>query len=284
MTKRLRAAILFLIPLFVILGWSATPARAAPAPSSPLLVATHEAPPFAIRNPDGSWSGLAIDLWSDIAKDQGVSRQDLIDALVKAGEARLDEEKKALPDQVAKLVDATPPTRGPDGDGPGGGLPGRPGNGGPGMPGMPGGHMAPLDPAAKALGMSVDDLRAALKDGKTLAQVAKDKGVDPQKVIDALVAEAKTHLDQAVTDGHLTKDQAAKALDAAKTGITSWVNDGMPAFGPMGGGVTMGMLLCVPMMIVGLTYIVLAATGRTRPRHPVEAPASEEARKAPVEA
>ncbi|MEL6062811.1 MULTISPECIES: prolipoprotein diacylglyceryl transferase [unclassified Methylobacterium] len=52
--------------------------------------------------------------------------------------------------------------------------------------------------------------------------------------------------------------------------------------GPMGGGVTMGMLLCVPMMIVGLTYIVLAATGRTRPRHPVEAPASEEARKAPV--
>ena len=48
-------------------------------------------------------------------------------------------------------------------------------------------------------------------------------------------------------------------------------------FGPMGGGVTMGMLLCVPMMIVGLTYIVLAATGRTRPRHPVEAPAAEAA-------
>lgn len=54
--------------------------------------------------------------------------------------------------------------------------------------------------------------------------------------------------------------------------------------GPMGGGVTMGMLLCVPMMIVGLTYIVLAATGRTRPRHPVESPAAEGAPKAPVEA
>jgi phosphatidylglycerol:prolipoprotein diacylglycerol transferase len=54
--------------------------------------------------------------------------------------------------------------------------------------------------------------------------------------------------------------------------------------GPMGGGVTMGMLLCVPMMIVGLTYIVLAATGRTRPCHPVEAPAAEAARKAAVEA
>ncbi|MCJ2051046.1 prolipoprotein diacylglyceryl transferase [Methylobacterium sp. J-070] len=54
--------------------------------------------------------------------------------------------------------------------------------------------------------------------------------------------------------------------------------------GPMGGGVTMGMLLCVPMMVIGLTYIVLAATGRTRPRHPVETPASEAARKAAVEA
>ncbi|MHB2209965.1 prolipoprotein diacylglyceryl transferase [Methylobacterium sp. CM6257] len=55
--------------------------------------------------------------------------------------------------------------------------------------------------------------------------------------------------------------------------------------GPMGGGVTMGMLLCIPMMIVGLTYIVLAATGRTRPRHPVEDPTSpEEAAKAPVQA
>jgi phosphatidylglycerol:prolipoprotein diacylglycerol transferase len=54
--------------------------------------------------------------------------------------------------------------------------------------------------------------------------------------------------------------------------------------GPMGGGVTMGMLLCVPMMLVGLTYIVLAATGRTRPRHPVAVPAAGEARKAPMEA
>ena len=55
-------------------------------------------------------------------------------------------------------------------------------------------------------------------------------------------------------------------------------------FGPMGGGVTMGMLLCVPMMIIGLTYIVLAGTGWTRPRNPVEAPSTEGARKAPVEA
>ncbi|MET0258192.1 MAG: prolipoprotein diacylglyceryl transferase [Methylobacterium sp.] len=38
--------------------------------------------------------------------------------------------------------------------------------------------------------------------------------------------------------------------------------------GALGGGITMGMLLCVPMAVVGLTYIVLAARGVTRPRHP----------------
>jgi phosphatidylglycerol:prolipoprotein diacylglycerol transferase len=55
--------------------------------------------------------------------------------------------------------------------------------------------------------------------------------------------------------------------------------------GPMGGGVTMGMLLCVPMMIVGLTYILLAATGRTRPRNPVAASGTDqEAREAPAKA
>ena len=40
--------------------------------------------------------------------------------------------------------------------------------------------------------------------------------------------------------------------------------------GPLGGGITMGMLLCVPMALVGLAYIVLAARGVTRPKVPVE--------------
>ncbi len=38
--------------------------------------------------------------------------------------------------------------------------------------------------------------------------------------------------------------------------------------GALGGGITMGMLLCLPMAIIGLTYIVLAARGWTRPRQP----------------
>ncbi|GJE15885.1 prolipoprotein diacylglyceryl transferase [Methylobacterium marchantiae] len=36
------------------------------------------------------------------------------------------------------------------------------------------------------------------------------------------------------------------------------------------GGITMGMVLCVPMALIGITYIVLAARGATRPRHAIE--------------
>jgi phosphatidylglycerol:prolipoprotein diacylglycerol transferase len=41
--------------------------------------------------------------------------------------------------------------------------------------------------------------------------------------------------------------------------------------GALGGGITMGMLLSIPMALVGAGAIVLAARGLTRPRHAVEA-------------
>ena len=46
--------------------------------------------------------------------------------------------------------------------------------------------------------MTADDLRTALQGGKSLADVAKDKGVDVAKVVDALVADLKAHLDAEV--------------------------------------------------------------------------------------
>jgi polar amino acid transport system substrate-binding protein len=38
-----------------------------------LVVGTRERPPFAIKNDDGTWSGIAIDLWRSIAGQLGVS-------------------------------------------------------------------------------------------------------------------------------------------------------------------------------------------------------------------
>ncbi|WP_426572071.1 hypothetical protein [Aquihabitans sp. McL0605] len=158
---------------------------------------------------------------ADVAKAQGVDKQKVIDALVAAGNARLDKEKAALPDQVAKIVDGTLPA----------GAFGGPGGfrGGPGGFGRGGFGFGPsLDVAAKAIGISEDDLRTALEGGKTIAQVAKDKGVDQQKVIDALVADAKAKTAAAVKDKKMTQAQADKVNAAATDRITKFVTEGRP--------------------------------------------------------
>ncbi len=100
----------------------------------------------------------------------------------------------------------------------------------------PGGHGPGLDAAAKALGVSTDDLRGQLRDGKTIAQVADDRNVDKQKVIDAMVADATDHIDQAVKDGKLTADQASERKSGLKDRITTLVNEGKPKDGNGGPG------------------------------------------------
>ena len=54
---------------------AAEPAALAPAPGAepgqPLRVAISEAPPFTMREAGGSWRGISVDLWSDIAKARG---------------------------------------------------------------------------------------------------------------------------------------------------------------------------------------------------------------------
>jgi polyhydroxyalkanoate synthesis regulator phasin len=150
---------------------------------------------------------------AQVAEAQGVDKQELIDALVAAGEERLDEAKAALPERIAEAVEATH-------------TPGD--HGGPGFGRGPGGRGANLEVAAEALGVTVEDLRTALRDGKTIAEVAEEKGVDKQKVIDALVAEAETKIAEAVTDGKITQEQADERLEKLTERITSFVDEGGP--------------------------------------------------------
>jgi hypothetical protein len=73
--------------------------------------------------------------------------------------------------------------------------------------------------AAQALGMTVDELETALEEGKSLADVAAEKGVDAQRVTDALVNAANTRIDERLADGSLTQQQA----DELKAEISDWV-------------------------------------------------------------
>ncbi len=71
---------------------------------------------------------------------------------------------------------------------------------------------AGLDAAAEALSMTSEDLSAEFRAGKTLAQVAAEKGIDPvvvQRTVEAVTkAGPRAAIQQAVADGHLTQDNA----------------------------------------------------------------------------
>jgi hypothetical protein len=78
--------------------------------------------------------------------------------------------------------------------------------------------------AAKKIGVSTDDLRSALESGKTIADVAKSKNVKPQDVVAAMVAAAKTDLDQAVKDKRLSANDETQRLNDLTTKMTAIVN------------------------------------------------------------
>jgi hypothetical protein len=106
------------------------------------------------------------------------------------------------------------------------------GRGGPGGPGRH--HRGPGfdgEVLAGLLGVDVDTLRADLGEGKTVAEIAGEQGVDVQTVVDSLVAEAESHLDLSVENGRLTQEEADAKLADATERITDFVNNGFPRRG-----------------------------------------------------
>lgn len=75
-----------------------------------------------------------------------------------------------------------------------------------------GGESVLLTVAAEKLGMTGEELMAALRDGKTIAGLAEEKGVDTQIIVDAYLAQWKEKLDAQVADGTLTQEEADAKL------------------------------------------------------------------------
>jgi hypothetical protein len=128
-------------------------------------------------------------------------------------------------DAVAAALQAAAPQGGQGGQG---------GHGGPqgdhagGPSGQPGGRGQNLDIAATALGITAADLKTALDGGQNIAQVAASKGVDVQKVIDALVADYSTKENAEVATGDHTQAEVDAKIVEAKTRITDMVNGKAP--------------------------------------------------------
>lgn len=96
-----------------------------------------------------------------------------------------------------------------------------------------GGDVNVMNVVARALGMEPADLQKALQDGKTIADLAKDKGVSTDTIINAIVAAYKTSLDLAVTNGYLTQTQADAILEAVRAFAPTYLEQSFVRHSPM---------------------------------------------------
>ena len=66
---------------------------------------------------------------------------------------------------------------------------------------------------AKTLGLTPDELTTQLNNGKTLTQLAQEKGITEEQLASALETAVKASLNQLVAGGKLTQDQADQMLE-----------------------------------------------------------------------
>ena len=78
------------------------------------------------------------------------------------------------------------------------------------------GGCGPSEAVAEALGMEVEELQAELEAGNTLAEVAEANDVDPDSLVELMVANATERIDEKLAEGDITEEEAAEKL-AKKT-------------------------------------------------------------------
>jgi hypothetical protein len=131
---------------------------------------------------------------------------------------------------VGSVASAQGPAQGLQPGGAGRGLGGRGGFGGP--------QDSLVAVAAQVLGMDQATLVSTLNSGKTIADVAKDKGVALDKIVDAFVAERAEALKSAVAAGRMTQAQADTQLAAIRADVMAQLN---APFTPQGYGSGTGL-------------------------------------------
>lgn len=89
--------------------------------------------------------------------------------------------------------------------------------------------------AAEKLGMTESELLDELEEGKSIAEVANGKNVDPNTIADAFLAQHADWLAQAVENGRLTQQQADWMQQHMEEEIQEHLNGTLPSGGGPGG-------------------------------------------------
>jgi polyhydroxyalkanoate synthesis regulator phasin len=147
----------------------------------------------------------------DALPDPGVRLRETLQALVDDGTLTSEQA-----DEVASHLVENRPERGERGEG-------RPGHRGKAF-----GLGVASEALTDLLGIDGQELRTQLRDGATLAEIAKAQDVDVQLVIEELVAEVTERVDNAVENGRIDQAEADEKLAEAEARITDMVNNGRP--------------------------------------------------------
>jgi uncharacterized protein YidB (DUF937 family) len=178
---------------------------------------------------------------AQIAAERGVDEATLRQALANQVQARLDEAVAAgrlsreeadarlaqAQQRIGQWITTSPPAagtpreRGPRFRAPGAsvGVPPFVGLRGPGV----------LDALAARLGVTGDELRAELRGGRSLADIAAARGIDRAGLLSAISAVARERLDAAVAAGRLNRQQADALLGVVEAFAPDWITRQPPA-------------------------------------------------------
>lgn len=78
---------------------------------------------------------------------------------------------------------------------------------------------------AEALGLTEAEVKDAISNGQTLAQLAEANGSSAEELVEAMLADIKSHVDEKVAAGEITQEQADERLAKAEEHITEFVNN-----------------------------------------------------------
>jgi gas vesicle protein len=93
---------------------------------------------------------------------------------------------------------------------------------------------------AEFLGISQKDLQAARQSGKSMVQIATENGKSEQDLVDYVIGQRSDWLDQLVSDGRITQEQADQRIQQMTEQVTENLNRTEVGPNPSGNGAGKG--------------------------------------------
>lgn len=85
------------------------------------------------------------------------------------------------------------------------------------------GRLAPFDGVAELLGLTDEELRTAVQDGQSLAEIAESAGVSIEELTAEVLANVRESLDEAVANGGLTQERADEIYSRFESNIEEFL-------------------------------------------------------------